>query len=534
MLLIVVIKDSLNAELRTKHASNAFIRMMPMQRRNPSRRLFRSLPVVFGVCLIFTALAAQAEIVHLNNGSTQEGFVKRNGDGYDVTDSTGKLIHIAAEDVQRIEIGSKINGVVETESRLQSLRRSVENIADLKAIIERYVRFIEQNKDSPIAKEADLDLAAWRERQEKGMIKVGPRWVTPEQRDELKEKGLVVAGAARELLRQGRMKDAEPILQQALDEDPANAAAAYLHGLLQYRQEKLPDARKSFEASDAAFAEHGPTLNNLAIVHWRQNQVLPALTCYVRAMIAAPNNRDILNNVAEALHALSAAQRATPAAKKATRLFAAQDLQLQQQLSEKGLYRWGSTWVDKARFDKLQAIEKEIQKQLDQLSADFDAIKKKIAGIEADIDTNARRMKSLVDTSYTRDSNGNLIQLPLPRRYYDLERENEQLSADRDALGVKLKNLRTTAKLAQQQMPLPQFTAVQLPIGIEGTPMLPPIPTKPLVSNVRDRPDLLPPKDITIVAAPGLTSTRPAKPASQPSTHPAPPNKIPDSLLNPE
>ena len=70
--------------------------------------------------------------------------------------------------------------------RLASLRRSVENVTDVKSIIERYMRFIDQNKESPIAKEAEHDLATWRERLDKGMVKVGSRGSDPDQKKLIK------------------------------------------------------------------------------------------------------------------------------------------------------------------------------------------------------------------------------------------------------------------------------------------------------------------------------------------------------------
>lgn len=489
---------------------------------------FRVVRWALPVGMAFMAVGVSGEILHLNDGTKVEGVVKRNGDGYDVTDASGKLIHVAAEDVKRIEIGSKVAGVVETESRLQSLRRSVENLSDIKAIIDRYTRFIDQNKDSPITKEAELDLAAWRDRRDKGMVKVGPRWVTTAERDVLKEKGVITAGLARRLMLQGRMKDAEPVLQEALDEDPGNVSAAYLRGYLLFKQEQLPGARKWFESVVAAMSDHAPTLNNLAVVHWRQNQPLPALNYYVQAMLASPLNKEVLNNVAEALNALPQAQRTTTPAKKAFQIFADQDTQLQQKMAESGQYRWGATWVDKAKFEKLQAIERDVQKQLDKMSADFDAIRKKIAGIESDIDSNARRMKSMEETSYTRDAQGNIFRLPLPSRYYDLERENKQLAADRDAEIAKLDALRTAAKLVQQQMPTPKFTSVQQLIGLEGAPLLPPIKTTE-TTPAAPRPDLAPPKDIIVGPPPGPGTA----PATQPATRPAPAGKVPDSLLAP-
>ena len=451
------------------------------------------------VGIILIPRVSYGQIVHLNDGTTIEGVVKRTEDGYDVTDARGKLTHLMVDDVKRIEIGTKTPGVVETESRLLSLRRSVENVADIKSIIDRYARFIEQNKDSPVAKEAEHDLATWQERQANGMVKVGPRWVTTREREQLKEHGKSVAGEVRELMKQGRLKDAEPLLQQALDEDPGNLSAAYLKGSLLFKQEQIPAARKWFETIVATLNDHAPTCNNLAVVLWRQNQQMAAMGFYARAMTSSPYHREILNNVAEALNALPQNQRNTVPAQAAFRLFTEQDAVLQEKLAKTGLYRWGSTWVEKQQIDRLMEIEKDVKKQLDALSADFDAASKKISQIDGDIEYNARRMKTIDETSYATDSQGRTVRMSLPPRYYELERANRQLAMDRQEQSSKLETLRATAKQVQQQLPTPRFTAVQRLIGVEGTPLLPPMigigPGESAVPAL-SRPDLKPPREI--------------------------------------
>ena len=456
--------------------------------------------------LLCAALAlspvARGEIVHLNDGGELEGVVKRNGDGYDVTDSAGKLVHIPLENIKRIEISAKPKGVVETEVRLQSLRRSVDSLSDLKVIVDRYSRFIEQNKDSPIAKEAQTDLDAWRDRLEKQMVKVGSRWVTAEEREELRKNGTVLAAQIRQLLIQGRMKDADTLLQQALEEDPTNLSAAYERGYVAYKQELLPAARKAFEMVAVGLKDHGPTLNNLAVVAWRQNQQLPAINYYFQAMLASPTNRDVLNNVAEALNALPQNQRASAQAQKAYRVFMDQDALLQQQMAKTGLYRWGAAWVEKPQMEKLEAIEKEIQKSLDAMSVEFDVLQKKIDAAIADIDANTRRMKSMENASVMADSKGNIFHTTLPTRYYELDRENSQLAADRDAAVVKQTELRARAKQEQQKLPVPKYTAIQRLIGPEGTPLLPPLDAPAAVPAKVKQPELEQPKEVNVIPAP--------------------------------
>src|SRR5438270_9144268 len=106
------------------------------------------------IAVAVACLPARGEIVRMKDGSTLEGTVKHTEDGYDVTVAGGKVIHVDAEKVRSIDIGTKVPGAAEAESRLNSLRRSVENSTDIKGVLEKYARFVEQNKDTAVGREA--------------------------------------------------------------------------------------------------------------------------------------------------------------------------------------------------------------------------------------------------------------------------------------------------------------------------------------------------------------------------------------------
>jgi tetratricopeptide (TPR) repeat protein len=477
-------------------------------------------------------LPAHAEIVRMKDGSSLEGTVKHTEDGYDVTVAGGKVIHIDAEKVKSIDIGTKVPGAAEGESRLNSLRRSVENSTDIKSVLEKYARFIEQNKDSAVGREAARDVATWQDRLGRGLVKVGPNWVTPAERDQMLSKSVEISEQARQLMKEGRQRDAEALIQQVLDVDPNDPAALYLRGIILYRQDQLPQARKAFEAVSAKLKDHAPTFNNQAVIFWKQNQQLQALNLYIQAMQAAPVNRDILNNVAEALNALPQNMRGSTPAQKCFKLFTEQDTQLQDEMSKAGWYRWGSTWVDKSQLARLQEIDKQVQSKLSEMSTEFEDTRKKVARIEDDIEDNNRRMRSIENSSYSRDPvTGRMFHTQLPRRYYDLEDDNKKLAGDRAALVGKMEELRAAAKQAQQQIPTPRFTMVQQLIGVEGAPLLKPMKPGMTAAEIARRSDLQPPKDSDIVPAgarvgPPGAATQPARAATQPS-------KAPGSLFGP-
>ena len=112
---------------------------------------------------------------------------------------------------------------------------------------------------------------------------------------------LLTADHARRAVKAGRFADAEPLVAAALVMDPQDASAHYLLGLLRLQQTQLAAARRAFEAAAALVPRHGPTLNNLAVVDWRQHRYADALARYDQAMVAAPSDPAVLANVAAAL-----------------------------------------------------------------------------------------------------------------------------------------------------------------------------------------------------------------------------------------
>ena len=429
------------------------------------------------IAMLLVITPLWADVVHLKDGSRLEGEVKKSGDGWAVTAPDGKVTQIPADRVQSIElVKPKGSDADVAAQRLADLRQSADVLRDIKVIIDRYSRFIDQNGGTPAGAEARRDLALWQERLARGMTKLGNRWVTPEDQAQAQEKALKTTEEARQLVKQGRLKEAEPILQQALVEDPRGAAALFLRGVLLYKRDQFVDARKSFEAVNEIVPDHGPTLNNLAVILGRQKQWGGSMNYYDQAMLAAPVSRVILDNVAEALNALPASERSGIAAQRVARRFADLDRQLQAQLAPSGQFRWGATWVTQAQLDQLRAAEKEIRDKLDALAAEFDTTQAQITGAAEAISSNDRTMRSIDAGSFLLDANNNPVRVPLPASYYELQRDNDRLSARRQALVTKLDSLRTQAVAVRQRFPVPPYTGVQQFVGVEGAPVLAPMP----------------------------------------------------------
>lgn len=417
------------------------------------------------------ALPCFADVIHLKDGTRLEGDIKKTDDGYRVTDSAGTVTTVSSDRIDSIEPRPK-GGADASAARLASLRRAVENLDDIRKILDRYTSFMTQNAGTPATKDAQADIDAWHDRQAKGLVKVGTKWMTTEERDGLQEKSLGVADQLRQTIKQGRIKEATTVLDNALADNPTNISLLYLRGVLLYRQEQLPPSRKAFESVAAAAGDHAPTLNNLAVILYRQNAPVAALAQYDRAMLAAPGSREILDNVAEALNALPEAERKSSVVKKVVRHFKEQDDDLQKKMSERGMVRWGATWVTDAQYAKLQEQERQIKDKLDEMSRNYDSVQAGIVGIDRRIRDDQEEMRLIDQATLTTDSEGRVVRLPYPARYYDIRREVAALLSERAARVADLDHLRRDAKAVQQQLPVARYTGIQKIIDADGMPVL--------------------------------------------------------------
>ncbi len=413
------------------------------------------------------------DIIHLKDGTQLEGEIKKGPDGYRVHTADGDTTQVPLENVASIELKPASTPEASMQ-RLGSLRRAVENIPDIKTILERYANFIQQNPGTPAATQAQADVDVWQDRQARGLVKVGSKWMTVEEQADIQRRMGGVADALRQTMKQGRLKEAATVLDRALADDPQNVSLLYLRGVLFYRQEQLPVSRKAFEAVCAQASDHAPTLNNLAVILWRQNAMTAALNDYDAAMLAAPASREILDNVAEALNALPESQRKGPVVAKVVRHFKEQDDDLQKKMAERGMTRWGATWVTQAQADQLAAQEKEIRGQIDQMSKDFDALQARINAIDRTISEDQNELRQIDAETLVTDSSGKTVRLPYPQRYYDVAKDLNSLQAERAARVAQEEGLRRDAKLALQKLPVAKYTGIQKIIDVDGMPVIAP------------------------------------------------------------
>jgi Flp pilus assembly protein TadD len=403
------------------------------------------------IVLFLLAGSLRADIVTLNDGTRLEGELKRTPDGYLITEASGKQTLVAASDIRGIERKRSASTPAGAEQSLASLRRSLESLSDPASAVQRLGAFISQNPGTPAATDAAQDLRVWQERADKHLTRVADQWLTHEQLVELQSRGSAQAVQILPIIQAANPAEALAAVDKALASAPNNPALLYLKGVVLYRQNQLVPARKAFETVAQAFSEHAPTHNNLAVILFQTHAVMPAMLEYDKAMLADPQNRQILDNVAEALHALPASAANNPLAKKVKAEFDEQDAGLQTKMAAQGLKRSGSQWVSQADFDAAQAAQKAAQDKLDSYKGQALTLQTRLMEIDREIIYDKQLMQGMTqETNYVDVNSGRVRQEPLPPRYYELQQKVASLTAEQLLKQQQLQQLPKLAAEAQQ------------------------------------------------------------------------------------
>jgi Flp pilus assembly protein TadD len=435
------------------------------------------------------AALAPAGVIVTTDGVRLEGEIKKTPEGWNVTAADGTVTPVPSSKIRAIELNSA-SGANPME-RLQSLRRSVEALEDVAKIIDRYKRFIEQSKDAAVTKEAEKDLAIWRDRQQKNLIKSGKEWITSAERQEQLSALYERIDATRLLIKQNQLREAEAEIAAIQELDPMNMSAAYLQGVMLAKENKVADARKAFAIVQQAAPRHAPTLHNLGVLNVKQKQWPAACALFDQALAAEPGVQVLIDHTAELLEMVPKDHQSIAAYERLAKRFAEQDAALQRVMTGKQMYRWGATWVDKAAYDKLAAAEAEVKKKITDLQADFDLTQNRINRIDEEIRLNEQTLRAIESRSTYINAEGRIVQMPLPPSYYEVQQVISKLKAEKPEMIARLETLRDTAVRTRNALPTPKFSGTIAMINEDGVPvLLPDAPpaTAPATQPVPDPP----------------------------------------------
>lgn len=362
------------------------------------------------LAVLTLAVPVSGEVVRLRDGTTLTGTVHATGGGYSVTPVGGGIAHlVAAGDVRSFEL----TGTPTTRPAT----------------------------DGPAV---DRSAAADRANE--------------------------LAAHGRQLLRRGDLVGAEATARAALDVDRHNATALYLRGVLAFDSGDTPAARQFFEAADRAVPNDGPTLNNLAVVLWRQNQPVAAMARYDSAMRASPGDRRVLDNVAAAVQALPVGAVRTPAVVRAVRRFQEQDAELAKRMAAAGQRRIDGAWASDEQVAELSDRQRQVVTALDQLAAGSAEDGRRLADLDGRLVALDRERAGVAAAG-----DGVPVAAPLPdrRRIGAAAAAADGLRADRAVIVARLNLAAAQAAQLRQRLPADVGRPRQRAIGVEGTPFIP-------------------------------------------------------------
>jgi hypothetical protein len=433
------------------------------------------------VAASFGAVSVFGDAIVLHDGTRLEGKIHKDGDQWIVVDATGKETAVSPDVIESFELGNGHSGETPLQ-QLATLRASAAKLSDLNDILNRYNAFLKKNPDdSDAVTQAQSDLAQWKQRLADGCVKVGSQWLTAAERDVLIASEADTAAHIGDLIKQDRLQDAADAVKTALQLDPQDPSALYLNGLLLAKQNQNPPARTAFEQVNKIVPGHAPSQNNLAIVLWRQRLYAAAMNAYIQAMLAKPNDKLILDNVAEALAAVPDENRDNPPVVKAAALFAQQDKVLQDAQLANGLSRWGATWVPTDQLARLETEEQLNQQKLADLQDDFNRTKANIASDDAQIQSDQQQInqaQAWTSNNLLGVQGGHMAIQGLPQNYNQNQLlQDMQIMQTAEAHSKEhLNYLSEQAARLQQNLSVPKYTGNQNLIGPEGTPLRPTAP----------------------------------------------------------
>jgi Flp pilus assembly protein TadD len=424
---------------------------------------FVTLLVVLGVCGV-----AVADVLVLDDGTRVQGKARKVDDQWIVTDAAGHETAVPAGKIKEFILGG--NESHTPADRLAELRGTAERLSDLRQIIGHYETFLKSVSDAAVADQAKADLADWKKKADEGCEKIGSRWLTRMERDELAESEAAEAARIRDMIDQGRTDEATTALETALSDDPENPAALYLQALLFGQENQTAEARSDLERLSKIVPTHGPTFNNLGVILWRQRLNAAALIAYVQAMKSRPGDETILDNVVEALNGLPGESASAPVVRQAAAILVDQDQQLAARKRARGLYRWGSTWVTAEQLAKLSAEEATQQAELAKVQGQYNDARAALANDEASLRQTEAWLQLYSPPPYMNQLQSTVPAVITPE-YVQLQQDYAFTQQELAVAKKRVAELGIEMGRIRQNISMAKYTGRQQMIGTEGTPI---------------------------------------------------------------
>ncbi len=473
---------------------------------------------------------AHADEIQLKDGRQINGKLSRSGDMMVIRKDDGGTMTVRADEVKGVTLTGASTPVEKSEVAWTKIKLAMAKSDDVHAINVMLATFVRDYPDVPLAKPAQTALTQYNQYEADGFVKFRTKWVAPAARDAVLHQAEIQAKLALTLYHNGKLKDAFNAAQDTLKTDDENTTALALAGLVSGRSSPSQWVKAKEYFQKMANVDSGNVLawNNLAIIANIQHRAPEGLIDYKKALDAGAGNRLLLDNITQALADYKGAKD-IPAYIDLTRAFAQADAQMAAIMAQKGLYRWGSTWIGLEQRDRLQINLTAIQNQMAALDASYQsavgtyqALDQQVRQAEADYNSALSDIAAL-DTIIQQEQNQGYLDVVLIGRRdalaADLARISSRLQdakAQRAATQTAIKQMRINAEGLKAQLAAaqPLYSGVQRLMEVGDVENPPP----PMVIVMPPKP----PVPAVIPPAPPIPPVQVIPPAIVPTPNPVP------------
>ena len=261
--------------------------------------------------------------------------------------------------------------------------------------------------------------------------------------------------------------------------DPENISFQYLNGVLQYRRGQFAEAKRSFDNVAEQVPDHPPTLANQGVLLANFKRWPLAAQAFDRAMQVAPANQQIVDDVAEFVQLVPESMKKSLAVERMMKTYEPQEAALAREMAAKGLYRFGSKWIDKAALDDVRKQVEERASAKRALEREFAEATQRVKQLDDDVTRAQRYLAQVERDRFVLDpATGKVYQRPYPASYYDAQRDLDSLVAKRTEATDAVADVRKRAADFEKTKPAAgAFTGTLTLIGEDGVPVLLPAPT---------------------------------------------------------
>jgi hypothetical protein len=480
------------------------------------------------------AAGARADVIELRDGRTVIGTMSRQGDVMLIKADDGHILRVPPADVVKVTLTDTQTPGEAAEAEWTRLAAEIKKADDLQTVIGLHERFLGKYPDAARAEEVRTSLGVYRQLAASGAVKFRGRWMPRAQVDVTVKGWAEAARPAVDLYRSGRLKEALDAVKGALAADGQNPDALAVGGLAAYRQNNLAQARTYFTA--LAAADPGSVLaeNNLGVLSFVQKAAPEGLVHYTKALQAMPDNRLVLDNIAEALAAYPG-DRNGAVYKALVRQYEPAEQRMEAAQAKEGLRRWGATWVKPAEYEQLSKFRSAVEDRMAKLDAQYRAARDALASLDdrirqaqADYDQYAATVdyyntqilllqQRAIDVVYAISVRDTAAQNAAVAAQYKaaLEAQRAQIVASGDTFQDQAGKLKAARAAVGTGDRAGQYTGVQRmmevgedqtpppPAAVAGLPELPPIPSAPVVIAPPPPPTPVQPPPPQIIVVPG-------------------------------